>query len=129
MIKQFYCNNTSHFQDLSLDLDTMDFGQLDGDFGAKMETHQELIDIGMVPMDMDEPDWLESLLPQSSPPLVTTTSTMTLIENDKRINLLFDRNDDICDPLLTNIQESFDPFNIEDTDFKITSDSPSSWNN
>lgn len=90
-------------------LDPMDFGQLDCD----------------MPMDMDDPDWLDSLMPQSPPPSATLSSSNHQ-STTPSINL--SSTTDIYDPLLGSSQYSFDLFNMEDSDFKMTSDlSPMTW--
>lgn len=87
-------------------LDPMDFGQLDCD----------------MPMDMDDPDWLDSLMPQSPPPSATSLSS-----NHQAPSINFSSTD-IYDPLLGSSQYSFDLFNMEDSDFKMSSDlSPMTW--
>lgn len=105
----------------------MDFCQLDCDFGVKMEPHQGLIDIS-VPMDMDEPDWLESLIPQPPPLSITSTSTMTSSGKHKN-DLSLKKKNGLFDPLLANNQDTFDLFSIEDSELKIPSDLPLPWNN
>ncbi|OXU18080.1 hypothetical protein TSAR_014293 [Trichomalopsis sarcophagae] len=124
-------NANLDLKELGLDLDTMDFGQLDCDFGDKMETPQEFMDIGDMPMDMDEPDWLESLMPQSPPSSVTTTTCATTPTlNHHTTSSSSQANNDLYDPLLGNSQDPFDDlFNIEDSDFKMSSDLPLTWDN
>lgn len=150
-------------KELGLDidaLDSMDFGQLDcGDLGVKMDSSNildspsidmditdtpvksaemqncELMDIGEMPMDMDDADWLESLMPSSQ-------TTNGGIDNTSEIGLshqsifhlpsststscnYFNHNSDELDsydPLLSNSQDPFDLFNIEDPEFKISGD-------
>lgn len=112
-------------QELGLDLetlDTMDFGQLECDLGVKMEAPQELMDIGDMPMDMDDPDWLDSLMPQSPP---TTSTTMSNHQAAPPTGL--SSGTDIYDPLLASSQDPFDLFNMEDTDFKMSSDLSLTW--
>jgi len=89
-------------------LDPMDFGQLDCD----------------MPMDMDDPDWLDSLMPQSPSPCATLSSS-----NHQSITPSINLSStDIYDPLLGSSQYSFDLFNMEDSDFKMSSDlSPMTW--
>lgn len=99
-------------------LDTMDFGQLDCDLGVKMEAPQELMDIGEMPMDMDN-DWLDSLMPQSPPP-----SNMTSHHSPRHSDTSAT---DLYDPLLANSQDQFDLFNFEDTDFKMNNDISLTW--
>lgn len=92
-------------------LDPMDFGQLDCD----------------MPMDMDDPDWLDSLMPQSPPPSATLSSSNCHHQSiPPSISL---SSTDIYDPLLGSSQYSFDLFNMEDSDFKMSSDlsSPMTW--
>ncbi|XP_063975605.1 myocardin-related transcription factor A isoform X1 [Diachasmimorpha longicaudata] len=119
-------NNNLDLKELGLDLetlDTMDFGQLDGDLVVKMESvPQELMDIGDMSMDMDDSDWLDSLMHQSPPSLTTTMhhhpsppSSTQHIGND------------IYDPLLANSQDPFDFLNMEDSDFKMSSDLTLIW--
>lgn len=102
-------------------LDPMDFGQLDCDLGVKMETPQELMDIGDMPMDMDDPDWLDSLMPQS-PPVSTVLSN-----HQSTPSISLSSASDIYDPLLGSSQYPFDLFNMEDSDFKMSSDLPMTW--
>lgn len=144
-------------QELGLDLDTMDFGQLDCDFDVKMETHQELMDISDIQMDMDDPDWLDSLLPTSPTTSInatnissaiavpststrsvtsrttitqiSTTTIMSSTSSDITSEKNGDKNIDLYDPLLSNSQDPFDLLNIEDTDFKMSSDLPLGWDN
>lgn len=85
----------------------MDFGQLECD----------------VPMDMDA-DWLDSLMPQSPPPSTTLSSTNHQ-STPPSISL---SSTDIYDPLLGSSQYPFDFLNMEDSDFKMSSDlSPMTW--
>lgn len=109
-------------QELGLDLetlDTMDFGQLECDLGVKMSTPQELMDIGDMPMDMDDSDWLDSLMPQSPPP---STSTI-----NNRPTPVHTSSSDFFDPLLANSQDPFELFSMEDNDFKMSSDLSLTW--
>lgn len=95
-------------------LDPMDFGQLDCD----------------MPMDMDDPDWLDSLMPQSP---AASTATMLSSSNQQQqqsttASISLSSATDIYDPLLGSNQYSFDLFNMEDSDFKMSSDlSPMTW--
>ncbi|EGI66919.1 MKL/myocardin-like protein 2 [Acromyrmex echinatior] len=104
-------NANLDLKELGLDLETldpMDFVQLDCD----------------MPMDMDDPDWLDSLMPQSPPPSATMPSSNHQ-SNTPSISL---SSTDIYDPLLGSSQYSFDLFNMEDSDFKMSSDlSPMTW--
>ncbi|KYN36028.1 MKL/myocardin-like protein 1 [Trachymyrmex septentrionalis] len=104
-------NANLDLKELGLDLETldpMDFVQLDCD----------------MPMDMDDPDWLDSLMPQSPPPSTTMPSSNHQ-SNTPSISL---SSTDIYDPLLGSSQYSFDLFNMEDSDFKMSSDlSPMTW--
>lgn len=100
----------------------MDFGQLDCDLGVKMETPQELMDIGDMSMDMDDPDWLDSLMPQSPP-----TSTIASYHHQPTPPPSHSTSNDLYDPLLSNSQDPFDLFNIEDSDFKMSSDISLAW--
>ncbi|KYM79975.1 MKL/myocardin-like protein 1 [Atta colombica] len=104
-------NANLDLKELELDLETldpMDFVQLDCD----------------MPMDMDDPDWLDSLMPQSPPPSATMLSSNHQ-SNTPSISL---SSTDIYDPLLGSSQYSFDLFNMEDSDFKMSSDlSPMTW--
>ena len=105
-------NANLDLKELGLDLETldpMDFVQLECD----------------MPMDMDDPDWLDSLMPQS-PPTSTTLSSSNHQSTIPSINL--SSATDIYDPLLGSNQYSFDLFNMEDSDFKMSSDlSPMTW--
>lgn len=114
-------NNNLDLKELGLDLetlDTMDFGQLECDLGVKMSTPQELMDIGDMPMDMDDSDWLDSLMPQSPPPSTSTISRPTPVHTSSS---------DFFDPLLANSQDPFELFSMEDTDFKMSSDLSLTW--
>ncbi|KAK7863526.1 hypothetical protein R5R35_004976 [Gryllus longicercus] len=94
----------------------------------------EFMDIGEMPMDMDDPDWLESLMPtdQNANGNVESTSVMTPphqsafnIPPSTGSNYHFSHNNvdlDSYDPLLSNSQDPFDLFNIEDPDFKMSAD-------
>lgn len=104
-------------------LDTMDFSQLDCDLGVKMEAPQELMDIGDMPMDMDDPDWLDSLMPQSPP----TSSTTISNHHQPAPPTSLSSGTDIYDPLLASSQDPFDLFNMEDSDFKMSSDLSLTW--
>jgi MKL/myocardin-like protein len=89
-------------------LDPMDFGQLDCD----------------MPMDMDDPDWLDSLMPQSPP----SSAIMSSSNHHTNPSINLSSTTDIYDPLLGSSQYSFDLFNMEDSDFKMSSDlSPMTW--
>lgn len=90
-------------------LDPMDFVQLDCD----------------MPMDMDDPDWLDSLMPQSP----TTSTTLSSSNHQSTMpSISLSSATDIYDPLLGSNQYSFDLFNMEDSDFKMSSDlSPMTW--
>lgn len=101
----------------------MDFSQLECDIGVKMETPQELMEIGEMPMDMDDPDWLDSLMPQSPP---TLTSSISSHHHSSPQSVQSTVND-IYDPLLANSQDPFDLFSMEDTDFKLSSDLTLTW--
>lgn len=102
----------------------MDFGQLDCLSEVKMEAPQELMDIGDMPMDMDDSDWLDSLMPQSPPNTIVSNHhhhhQPTLPQSQSTSN-------DLYDPLLSNSQDPFDLFNIEDSDFKMNSDTTFTW--
>ncbi|XP_012284117.1 MKL/myocardin-like protein 2 isoform X2 [Orussus abietinus] len=114
-------NANLDLKELGLDLetlDTMDFGQLDCDLGVKMEAPQDLMDIGDMSMDMDDPDWLDSLMPQSPP--VSTTHHQPTPPPAQPSN-------DLYDPLLANSQDPFDLFNMEDSDFKMSNDLSLTW--
>lgn len=118
-------NANLDLKELGLDLetlDTMDFGQLDCDLGVKMESTNELMDIGDMPMDMDDPDWLDSLMPQS-PPSVTA---MSVQQSTPTVTSLSSATD-IYDPLLGSNQDPFDLFNMEDSDFKMSNDLSLTW--
>lgn len=119
--------NLKKKQELGLDLetlDTMDFGQLDCDLGVKIETPQELMDLGDMPMDMDDPDWLDSLMPQSPPSLQPTSQCTSHPSPGCAQSTVTD----LYDPLLANSQDPFDLFNMEeDSDFKMSSDLSLTW--
>ncbi|XP_025263857.1 MKL/myocardin-like protein 2 isoform X5 [Camponotus floridanus] len=105
-------NANLDLKELGLDLETldpMDFVQLDCD----------------MPMDMDDPDWLDSLMPQSP----TTSTTLSSSNHQSTMpSISLSSATDIYDPLLGSNQYSFDLFNMEDSDFKMSSDlSPMTW--
>lgn len=104
-------NANLDLKELGLDLETldpMDFVQLDCD----------------MPMDMDDPDWLDSLMPQSP----TTSTTLSSNHQSTMPSISLSSATDIYDPLLGSNQYSFDLFNMEDSDFKMSSDlSPMTW--
>nr|CAD7393938.1 unnamed protein product [Timema cristinae] len=98
---------------------------------------QELMDIGEMPMDMDDADWLESLMPSDSSAgtsgveigSVTTPPhhSSFVLPSTGGINLIQCHTDlDTYDPLLSNSQDPFDLFNIEDSEFKMVGDLTSS---
>lgn len=123
-------------QELGLDLDTldtMDFSSLDCDLEVKTEMSQELMEIGDVPMDMD-PDWLDSWIPQSPPG--SSTSNHHHHHHHYHHNNNNQQHSpqsvqstvtDIHDPMLANSQDPFELFSMEDTDFKMSSEIPLSW--
>ncbi|XP_043248601.1 myocardin-related transcription factor B-like isoform X1 [Colletes gigas] len=118
-------NANLDLKELGLDLetlDTMDFGQLDCDLGVKMEAPQELMDIGDMPMDMDDSDWLDSLMPQSPP-----TASTTMSNHQPTPSMSLTSGTDIYDPLLASSPDPFDLFNMEDSDFKMSSDLSLTW--
>lgn len=95
----------------------------------------ELMEMGDMPMDMDDPDWLESLMHTDQNALhgsVETSSVMTpphqssfSIPASTGSSYHFTPNNvdlDSYDPLLSNSQDPFDLFNIEDPDFKMSAD-------
>lgn len=103
-------------------LGTMDFGQLDCGLGVKMESSNELMDIADMPMDMDDPDWLDSLMPQSPP----SSTPMSIQQSVPHVTSLSSATD-IYDPLLASSQDPFDLFNMEDSDFKMSSELSLTW--
>ncbi|XP_015184854.1 PREDICTED: MKL/myocardin-like protein 1 isoform X1 [Polistes dominula] len=118
-------NANLDLKELGLDLETlgtMDFGQLDCGLGVKMETTNELMDIADMPMDMDDPDWLDSLMPQSPP----SSTPMSIQQSVQPITSLSSATD-IYDPLLASSQDPFDLFNMEDSDFKMSSELSLTW--
>ncbi|KAI4496269.1 hypothetical protein M0804_000079 [Polistes exclamans] len=118
-------NANLDLKELGLDLETlgtMDFGQLDCGLGVKMETTNELMDIGDMPMDMDDPDWLDSLMPQSPP----SSTPMSIQQSIQPVTSLSSATD-IYDPLLASSQDPFDLFNMEDSDFKMSSELSLTW--
>ncbi|XP_076759899.1 uncharacterized protein LOC143428725 isoform X2 [Xylocopa sonorina] len=118
-------NANLDLKELELDLetlDTMDFSQLECDLGVKMEAPPELMDIGDMPMDMDDSDWLDSLMPQSPPNAPTTVSNHQPMPPTS-----LSSGTDIYDPLLASSQDPFDLFNMEDPDFKMSSDLSLTW--
>ena len=98
----------------------MDFGQLECDLGVKMETPQELMDIGEMPMDMDDSDWLDSLMHQSPPASTSIIHRPTPPPSHTSPS-------DFYDPLLANSQDPFELFNMEDSDFKMSTDLSLTW--
>ncbi|XP_059479815.1 myocardin-related transcription factor A isoform X2 [Neocloeon triangulifer] len=121
--------STNPTVDLGLDLESMDFGQLDpiklegADLLDKCDpgVHGEEPMEGLVsgggggdmPMDLDMSDWLESMLPSTSQPPRPMQPSSDL---------------DTYDPLLSNSQDVFDLFNLEDTDLKMSSADMSALN-
>nr|CAD7426989.1 unnamed protein product [Timema monikensis] len=103
----------------------------------QLMNQQELMDIGEMPMDMDDADWLESLMPSDSSAgtsgveigSVTTPPhhSSFVLPSTGGINLIQCHTDlDTYDPLLSNSQDPFDLFNIEDSEFKMVGDLTSS---
>lgn len=106
----------------------------------------ELMDIGEMPMDMDDADWLESLMPSnalsgdSGGDVEGSTSVMTpphqssfLSPSSIQGNSFHFNNNHLhnghqhveletYDPLLSNSQDPFDLFNIEESEFKMAGD-------
>jgi hypothetical protein len=107
----------------------------------------ELMDIGEMPMDMDDADWLDSLMPPadasaggSGGDAEGTTSVMTpphqssfLTHTSTQGNSFhFNHNHlhnghhhgelESYDPLLSNSQDPYDLFNIEESEFKMAGD-------
>jgi hypothetical protein len=118
---------------------------------SKLGEHQvcELMDIGEMPMDMDDADWLESLMPPadgstggSRGDVEGSTSVMTPPHqssflssssaqgNSYHFNLNHLHNGhghhhaelESYDPLLSNSQDPFDLFNIEESEFRMAGD-------
>ena len=143
-------NRRIDLKELGLDLETMDFSQLDCDsqvmdmdIGGSSSINDELpstsldkddspedipcefMDIGEMPMDMDDQEWLDSFLPNESH--VSSVSTPPPSFSDGP-NCEFSFNSgsgtdlDSYDPLLSNSQDPFDLFNIGDSEFKIAGD-------
>nr|CAD7571805.1 unnamed protein product [Timema californicum] len=103
----------------------------------QLMNQHELMDIGEMPMDMDDADWLESLMPSDSSAgtsgveigSVTTPPhhSSFVLPSTGGINLIQCHTDlDTYDPLLSNSQDPFDLFNIEDSEFKMVGDLTSS---
>ncbi|KAJ9595059.1 hypothetical protein L9F63_013656, partial [Diploptera punctata] len=131
-------------------LDTVTHMEIGGDPGSSKITDQqacELMDIGEMPMDMDDADWLESLMPPpdgsvggSGGDVEGGNSIMTpphqpsyLVSSNAQGNFHFNHNHlhhnghsnvelDSYDPLLSNSQDPFDLFNIEESEFKMAGD-------
>jgi hypothetical protein len=104
------------------------------------------MDIGEMPMDMDDADWLESLMPSnalsgdSGGDVEGSTSVMTpphqssfLSPSSIQGNSFHVNNNHLhnghqhveletYDPLLSNSQDPFDLFNIEESEFKMAGD-------
>ncbi|CAB3371555.1 Hypothetical predicted protein [Cloeon dipterum] len=110
--------------DLGLDLESMDFGQLEpiklegADLVDKSieEPMEGLVSGGDLPMELDMSEWLESMLPSTSQPAPVSSrghlgTHMPAAPTDM----------DTYDPLLSNSQDVFDLFNFEDADLKMSS--------
>ena len=115
----------------------MDFG----DQGVKMETRQDsyLMDVAYLndpstcpstnlPMDMDmdlgdTESWLDSLLPPSPPNLTSTTSN----HHYSSPHSVHSTGNDTYDPVLSNSEDPFDFLNMEDSDFKTSTDLTDTW--
>ncbi|KAL7299251.1 hypothetical protein TKK_0007841 [Trichogramma kaykai] len=132
-------DNNLELKELELDLDTVDFGELGCEFDVKIENSHELMDIEGIPMEVDEPDWFNSLIPHSSTkndvPLETETSMNCFSNcasmssrqmNSSSRNL---NSNDIYDPLLCNSQDADNFFNIEDSELKMSSELSLAWEN
>lgn len=115
----------------------MDFGQLDCDIGVKMEHPHEFMDIGDVPMEMDDSDWLDSFMRQSPPsttntPVTTTCTVTNTTSNQGRQSEASQHthlpvNNELYDPLFSNSQDPYDLFGMEDNDLKMSSDLTLAW--
>jgi len=132
-------------KDLGLDLETMDFGQLDpiklegADLLAEdkcdpvlhsndEEPMEGVVSAGDMPMDLDMSDWLESLLPSASSPSMPEPlrppQQTSHLATHQGVNVYSGSSGsdlDSYDPLLSNSQDVFDLFNLEDTDLKMSS--------
>lgn len=75
------------------------------------------MDIGDMPMDMDDPDWLDSLMPQSPVPSIHQPTPPPAQSSAP----------DLYDPLFANSQDPFDLFTMEDSDFKMSADLSLTW--
>lgn len=134
-------------KDLGLDLETMDFGQLDpiklegADLlaedkcdsvlhNSEEEPMEGVVSAGDMPMDLDMSDWLESLLPSASSPAVMSDTLRSAPQlqpptsSHQSVHVFSGSSGsdlDSYDPLLSNSQDVFDLFNLEDTDLKMSS--------
>ena len=128
----------------------MEIGGVGGDVStSKLGEQQacELMDIGEMPMDMDDADWLDSLMPPAdastggsggdpegstsvmTPPHQSSFLTHTSTPGN---SFHFSHNHlhnghhhgelESYDPLLSNSQDPFDLFNIEESEFKVAGD-------
>lgn len=102
-------------QDFELDLDSldkMDFSQLEMDLnmGGQSINQNEEYDNMNVPMDTDDSDWLDSLLPVEQPQQNISVAPVTQ----------FDSEMSTYDPLLGNSDDPFDLFSLDD--FKSPAD-------
>lgn len=132
----------------------MEIGVSGGEAGVEASSSKigdqqacELMDIGEMPMDMDDADWLESLMPPADSSVGGTggdgeggNSIMTpphqpsyLAPSITQDNFHFHHSHlhhnghtnvelDSYDPLLSNSQDPFDLFNIEESEFKMAGD-------
>jgi hypothetical protein len=128
----------------------MEVGGVGGDAStAKLDDHQtcELMDIGEMPMDMDDAEWLESLMPPTDASASGSggdvdDSTSVMMSPHQSLFLSPSSNQgssfhlghnhlhnghhhtdlEPYDPLLSNSQDPFDLFNIEESEFKMAGD-------
>lgn len=128
----------------------MEIGGVGGETStSKLGEHQacELMDIGEMPMDMDDADWLESLMPptdastggsgadvdgSTSVMLSPHQSLFLSPSSNQGSSFHFSHNHlhnghhhaelESYDPLLSNSQDPFDLFNIEESEFKMAGD-------
>lgn len=113
--------DNSVLRDLGLDLeslDAIDFSQLDMDINMtqSLPIHSDYDNMS-VPMETDDSDWLDSLLPSEQPQQSVSIAPIAQ----------FDADMSTYDPLLGNTQDPFDLFSLEE--FKSPADLTSalSW--
>lgn len=100
--------DNSVLRDLGLDLeslDAIDFTQLDMDINMPQNLpNQADYDTMSVPMETDDSDWLDSLLPTEQPQSNISVAPIAQFESDLSS----------YDPIMGNTQDPFDLFSLED---------------